>query len=284
MTNSSGTPSAAGSVWNDGDPMASLAALYGSTCARAQGQIDWYKSHVRWKRRFSWALRAFALIFIGIGSLLPLALAASLALGLKANQVYFGWGYVAFAIAAGCVGFDKFFGFSSGWLRYIKTQLILETGLDQFGLDWASLVAKVANGKPSQDQVQTMIKRLQSFAQFADSQVQQETDAWILEFQTNLAELAKAAEAKAQAQRPGQVLLSVTNAGELDQPINATIDGVETKQAEGGQITFFSVSPGDHRIVATGSKGGQLHSASQTVHVPPGGQASVSMTLAPPNP
>lgn len=282
MTSPSAVPSAAGPVWNDSDPMASLASLFGSACARAQEQIGWYKTHVRWKRRFSWCLRAAALIFISIGSLLPLAGAASLTLGLSPNKVYFGFGYVAFAIAAGCVGFDRFFGFSSGWLRYIKTQLILESGFDQFRLDWVSLLAKVAGGKPTPDQVQTMIKRLETFVQFTDSQVQQETNAWILEFQTNLAELAKAADAQAQAHRPGQVLVSVNNAGDLDQPITATLDGVDTKEAQGGQITFFNVPPGDHRVVAASAKAGEPHNGSQSVHVPAGGQASVSMTLTPP--
>lgn len=282
MTSSSAAPPSTDPVWNDSDPMASLNALYVSTCDRAQQQIGWYSEHVRWKRRFSWCLRAAALIFIGIGSLLPLVGAAILALGLSRNHVDFGFGYVAFAVAAGCVGFDKFFGFSSGWLRYIKTQLILESGLDQFRLDWVSLVAKVVGGKPTPDQVQTMIKRLQSFSEFTDSQVQQETNAWILEFQTSLAELAKAADARAEAQRPGQVLLSVSNAGELDQPITATLDGIDTKEAQGGQVTFFNVPPGSHRIVAMSAKAGEPHNSSQSVQVPPGGQASVSMRLTPP--
>lgn len=267
------------SFWDEHDPMASLAALYRAAVDRAQAHIEWYKAHVRWKRRFSWSLRAAALLFVGIGSLLPLVGAASLTLGLSANRVYFGFGYVAFAIAAGCVGFDRFFGFSTGWLRFIKTQLLLEAGLDQFRLDWVSLVAKVQGGKPTDDEVQRMLKRLQAFTQFTDSQVQQETNAWILEFQTNLAELAKAAEARAEAQRPGQVLVSVSNAADFDRPVTASLDGVETKQAEDGQLIFFGVSPGDHRVVISGAKGGQPHQDARMVHVPPGGETSVSMTL-----
>ncbi|MGH9396694.1 MAG: SLATT domain-containing protein [Terriglobia bacterium] len=281
MTNSANTASAPLPVWDENDPMGSLATLFRFTYEKGQKRIDWYKDNVTGMRFGSRLCRGAAIIFIGIGSLLPLVGAASVGLGWDAKKIPFGFGYVAFALAAGCLGYDKYFGLSTGWLRYIKTQLALEAGLDQLRLDWMSLIAKVQGNKPTPDQIQVLLKRLQIFVQFVDAQVQQETNAWILEFQTNLAELAKAAQVRADAQKPGQVLVTVSNAKDLDPAFTASLDGIETKQADGGQCMFFDVPPGDHRVLVTGAKAGQPYQDSQIVSVPPGGKSSISLTLMP---
>ncbi|MDE3180205.1 MAG: SLATT domain-containing protein [Acidobacteriota bacterium] len=269
-------------VWSENDPMGSLAALFQAAVDKCQEQINWYKTNLRWKRWGSRACRAVAIILIGIGSLLPLVAAAVVGSGLwDSHKIYFGFGYVAFALAAGFLGFDKYFGLSTGWLRFIRTQLVLEGGVDKLKLDWVALIAMVQGGKPTPDQVQALLRRLQTFTQFVDSTVEQETNAWILEFQASLAELVKAAEANANAQKPGQVLVSVSNAKELDSSFAASLDGVITKQNEGGQFLFHDVPPGDHRVLVTGSKSGQPQQDAQIVTVPPGGKCSVSLTLTP---
>lgn len=269
-------------VWDENDPMGSLAALFRSTYETGLERIEWYRRNLKWKRIGSRFFRAAAIILIGIGSLLPLVVTASIGFGWNASRIPFAFGYVAFALAAGCLAYDKYVGLSTGWIRYIKTQLVLEAGLDRLRLDWISLIAKVQANKPTPDQVQILLKRLQTFVRFVDAQVQQETDAWILEFQTSLAELAKAAQARADAQQPGQVLVTVSNAKDLDGgPVIASLDGMESKQAEGGQCMFFDVPPGDHQVRVTGAKGGRTHQDSQIVSVQPGGKSSVSLTLTP---
>jgi hypothetical protein len=55
-------------------------------------------------------------------------------------------GYLFLALAAAFVATDKFFGFSSGWIRYIRTGQVLMKELAEFRMDWAMLMAK--RGEP----------------------------------------------------------------------------------------------------------------------------------------
>jgi hypothetical protein len=82
------------------------------------------------------------------------------------------WGYVVFAIAAGFVVGDKLFGFSTGWIRFIKTQLTLESALTELRYDWLALFAKLSGDVLTQEQIQTLIQRLKTFVVFVHAQVQ----------------------------------------------------------------------------------------------------------------
>lgn len=46
------------------------------------------------------------------------------------------WASIVLGIAAGLVMLDRFFGFSTAWVRYISTELHLRQILDEFRLDW----------------------------------------------------------------------------------------------------------------------------------------------------
>jgi SMODS and SLOG-associating 2TM effector domain 2 len=58
-------------------------------------------------------------------------------------------GYLLIGLAGGCVALDRFFGYWSGWIRYITTALALEKSLDEFRLEWARNPAKL-RGQPLQ--------------------------------------------------------------------------------------------------------------------------------------
>ncbi|HEX5482807.1 MAG TPA: SLATT domain-containing protein [Terriglobia bacterium] len=285
MTDSTGANEVHGPLfptWDEKDPLGSLKALFHFTVERGLSQIDWYKRNVAGVRWGSRVCRCAAIIFISIGSLLPLIAAAGIGLGWNGRKIPFEFGYVAFALAAGFLGFDKYFGLSTAWIRYIKTQLALEAALHQLQLDWVALLLKIQASSPAPDQIQAAVRRLLTFVQYMDAQIQQETDAWVLEFQANLAELAKAAQVRAEAQKPGQILVTVTNAAEFDDAPAVTLDGTETKQVESGQCNFLFVPPGDHQIQVIASKAGKPFRASQTPNVSAGGTSRLSLTLTPP--
>ena len=92
------------------------------------------------------------------------------------------------ALGAAIVGFDKFFGLSTGWMRFIVTQLSLERVLQEFHYDWAFLLAQ-----RQEQQVKTnipLLQRARDFTLKVEDLVKQETDAWVQEFQSDIAELA----------------------------------------------------------------------------------------------
>ena len=62
-----------------------------------------------------------------------------------------GWATIALALAAGLVGLDHFFGFSSGWMRYRDTELQLTRLRHQFGYAWQEAL----HGPPRRHRVTT---------------------------------------------------------------------------------------------------------------------------------
>jgi hypothetical protein len=168
--------------------LAGLGELFIWAEGLAQESIDWYLSEKRHKARWSRSLRAAAVIFVTLGGAVPLA-------ALTAGKAALGnWGFVLIGFAAGCLTYDRFAGYSSAWLRYMATATRLRVLLNDFQLDWVKLMAAVGAGEPSVEQVGIMIDAVQSFARSVNDVIVGETQAWLVEFNANLAELKTRAE------------------------------------------------------------------------------------------
>jgi len=124
-----------------------------------------------------------------------------------------------------------------------------------------------------------MIQRLRSFMVVVNGQTQKETEAWVMEFQANLADLEKAAKARAQEQKPGRVEVTASNAQTLEPGVTASLDGMETRAVEGTSCVFGSVAPGPHIVLVKGMKGAKMFQVSEIIRVQPDSVASVSLAL-----
>jgi hypothetical protein len=269
-------------AWDSSNPAASLATLYVASVEKARQQIGWYKVKVRPKRVGSWFCRLAAIVLLGLAALIPLLKAALSSAGIVPAgrmNVAFELGYVFAAIAAGVIAFDKYFGLSTGWIRYIQTELALEAALDELQYDWVALLAKIQGQNPAAEQCQAMIQRLRSFVVLVNSKTQQETEQWVMEFQANLADLEKAAKARAQEQKPGRVEVTVTNAQAFEPGVTASLDGMEARALEGTSSVFGSVSPGPHIVLVKGKRGDKTLQTSEIIRVQPDSATSVSLTL-----
>jgi hypothetical protein len=165
------------------DPEVALALLYRHAEARAIDAVDWYLEDKRGKRTWSRGLRVVAILLVIAGGLQPVLDAAGPGRGEPA------WGYVLLALAAACVGFDRFFGLSSGWMRNITTAQALRRRLELLQYDWAVECAKAATRTVDGKQVLTRVGLLRAFADDAAVLMQQETSEWVTEFQSNLGQL-----------------------------------------------------------------------------------------------
>jgi hypothetical protein len=186
---------------------------------------------------------------------------------------------VAFATAAALVLADKFFGLSSGWMRFIKTQITLERALTEFRCDWVMLLSKLPAQSPPPDQILLLLQRVKDFSSLVYAQVQQETEAWILEFQSNLAELDKTARAQAEARKPGSIEVVVANAADFDGGVLALLDGAEEKKIVGGKGLFAVVTPGPHEVRVRGTKAGKTFEANEVIKVAPDAVAPATLTI-----
>jgi hypothetical protein len=176
-------PTAAMEEWQDTE--AALTQLYRYAEGRAIDAVDWYLHDKRGKRGWSRGLRLVAILLVVAGGLQPLLDAAAPGTGRTA------WGYVLLAMAAACIGVDRFFGLSSGWMRSMTCAQALERRLEQLQYDWAAECARSAARTIDPKQVQNRLALLRVFSDDVAALMQQETAEWVLEFQSSLLRLER---------------------------------------------------------------------------------------------
>ena len=165
------------------DPNQAFTTLYRHAEGKAIETMNWYLRDKRGKKRWSRALRALAIALAAGGGVLPLLSAARPGMGGAS------WGYVLLALAAACIGFDRFFGLSSGWMRDVTTAQTIQRRLERFQLDWAVECARAASGPIGSMQVLNRFELLRAFGEDLLDFVRHETAEWVVEFQSSLAQL-----------------------------------------------------------------------------------------------
>jgi len=270
--------------WNDsGETQKSIQEIYRYAEASADASIAWYGRKKNNKASMSRLLRGLAIVFTTIGGLMPIIRAlrpyTAQAPPTLLNLDYGQLGYLFLGLAAACVAFDRFFGFSSGWMRYITSKMTLERMLSEFRLDWAMMVAKLGENSPTTDQVQLMIQRLKEFLVAINTHVEQETQTWVSEFKTNLAEIEKTATTQRESARPGAIDITVTNGMDTEDGFTVALDGMEVKRIRGTKYQIGYVPPGPHKIAVTGTIKGESLDASELANVAPGEIAKVTLAL-----
>lgn len=161
-----------------------LDVLYLHVENKARKMIGWYINKKRSPARWSRWLRFLAIMFAGIGGLCPLLQNLG---GYNFNQL----GYVALGLMAAILGFDKFFGFSSAWMRYMLTQIRLQKMFAEFQLEWLKRRSFVDKDL-SKEKAEELFGFLQAFQVSLLAEVEQEIQSWVAEFQSNLLQLDKA--------------------------------------------------------------------------------------------
>jgi hypothetical protein len=266
-------------AWRSPDEVeGSISAAYAYAEARALEAINWYLREKRPNAVGSRVLRFLAIVLATLGGLAPIIasvgwLSARYAVNL--GQL----GYVLLGLAAACVGLDKLFGYSSAWMRYMMSALVLQRALSEFRLDWAMMIAKLKGQSPTTDQIQLMLQRLKEFVVLVDTEVERETQTWIAEFQSNLAEIERTAKAQVETSRPGAIDITVTNGMDTADGVTISLDGMVVKTVRGTKYQIGYVPPGPHKVSVTGTIDGKPLDASELVNVPPGVIAKVAMAL-----
>ncbi len=179
-------------MWSDQERRESLELLFERLEERAIEAVAWYMRRKRLRALLSQGLRLCALTFASLGGLIPLIAAVRITpitLPPETGQL----GYVAFAMAAGSVAIDRFFGLSTAWMRYMISALAIQRALADLQLDWAMMQARLGSRAPNAKESDAMLLRLKRFQDTMMQIIEQETQGWVAEFQTNLSELARLA-------------------------------------------------------------------------------------------
>ncbi|MFG2224451.1 SLATT domain-containing protein [Streptomyces sp. NPDC048644] len=162
-----------------GEPADRLDALYQWTEEGALRAADWYLHDRLGKRRGARALRTGAAAGVSAGAALPLLDLAGAWHGAAP------WGYLLLLIAAVCVGCDRYFGVTAGWMRDMATAQAIHRRLEALQFDWASEsvreVLGPADGTAS-EAAERCLGVLRRFHEDIADLVRSETADWMAEF------------------------------------------------------------------------------------------------------
>lgn len=287
-------------LWDPADVPGSLKRMKDYVESEATKAIAWYWAAKRSKAAWSRTLRVLAIVFSTAAGIVPIAVAISAASKDGKEPGPTGlWVSLLLGLAAGIVGFDHFFGFSSGWIRYVITATGIQNALEEFRMDWGVLSAHLAT-PPTTEQVAALVERAKAFRVAVSGMVLDETKAWATEFQSNMAQLEKDVKASFEEQRtkaeqdmkarnvatrPGSIELKVPNALTADgHKFTVLLDGTkpptpeETVEGSTGWSRTM-VLPGQYRLIVSALRKGEKVQASKIVKVEPDAISSVDMEL-----
>lgn len=167
----------------------------------------WYLADRVWKRRAARALRGGAASGAVLAAGLPLLDLAEVMDGAAP------WGYLSLLLSFACVGADRFFGVTSGWMRDMATAQAVQRRLQALQFDWASENVREVLG-PTEGTAGEAAERclavLRRFSEDVTELVRAETADWMGEFRRG--DVPAAARGTADGGR-GEVAVPVGGAG-----------------------------------------------------------------------
>ncbi|MFC9030601.1 SLATT domain-containing protein [Streptomyces arboris] len=162
-----------------GEPAERLDELYRWAESGALATAEWYLTDRVWKRRGARALRLGTAAGVVAGAALPLL---DLTGTLSGSA---GWGYLSLLLGAACMGCDRYFGLTSGWIRNLATAQAVQRRLQVLQFDWASECVREMLG-PSEGTASEAAERclgvLRRFSEDITELVRSETADWMVEF------------------------------------------------------------------------------------------------------
>lgn len=241
---------------------------------KAMDAISWYIKNKRTKANGSRILRISAILLILLGAVSPI-LQATDWLPFKDCQ----YGYIAFAIAATCIALDKFLGFSTSWMRYMTTAIKLQKALAEFQADWVLLWAEVSDNTPTVEQQRKILQRIKEFRLKIFTEIEQETQIWTNEFQSNLTQLDSVANSKQESRQPGILDLKVTNGHLAELGLTVLIDGITVAHTRQERVQIGHIFPGQHEVMVHGIADGKELRTSSVINMTAGATVDLKLSL-----
>lgn len=283
--------------WDEEHCDESLKSVYDHVVRDAKDAIDWYLKARKPKKYGGLVIRGSAVVLISAAGLLPLIAALK---GTNSSPPIWLeplFASVAVGVAAALVAFDKFFGFSSAWMRFMTAELALRTALEEFEMDWYAQRAALRGQNPTADQVVQLLARCKEFVVKVNGIVAEETQGWVNEFKSSLSqvdEAVKAAEseaktradaatlaakAQADASKPGALNVEITNLEKATLPWTLWVDGVEKQKVSGATAAVAQLTPGHHTIRVFAVVDGKERTAEKVFDVAANSTAEAKITI-----
>lgn len=171
--------------WSPNSRTDSLSKVFEHAMDVSNTAQRWYAGKHPSKRKWGRALRIVGLLLAGAGAIIPIISEISSKSGKPAIAP--GWAAVALGLAAGCGILDRFFGFSSAWMRYIVAEQRLERQRSDFEYQWNKARTNLTT-PPSDTEVEKLLTLARDNVKKVGDVIDRETSEWLTEFRGALSE------------------------------------------------------------------------------------------------
>ena len=190
MTDSPTVPASEGSnvavatIRPSDDTPQGLQEIYDALVAKAESAMAWYESRQRSKKLGARFVRSAAILLGALTAIIPslIAMMPERIFGdfpvVRLNPI----ATITGVAAATAILFDKFYGFSSSWGRFITTYQKIQQDLEDFKIGWRRQILKLnSNMPPSDEQILAVYDFLGAFLKAVNDSVRAETSAFTSE-------------------------------------------------------------------------------------------------------
>ena len=176
--------------WNEDRATDSLISVYEHVTKQTIRAVGWYIDGKNAKRKWARRLRVAGILGVGLAGALPIISQVSEQNGDPVIDP--AWASIALVAAATIVALDHFFGFSSGWVRYVRAELRIQQMLNEFQMDWQMARASLSQQNPKSEDVQHLLQLAKAFVVEVGAIIQNEATDWAAEFQRTVTRLDEA--------------------------------------------------------------------------------------------
>jgi hypothetical protein len=264
-------------AWQSGKLAEPLGQLFDCVVKEANDSITWYKIRRKPKQLGGQILRVGAIIFAAIAGLVPVV--GEIFQDNGRPSIAPGWATVALAIAGLVVLLDRFWGFTSAWVRFMLSQQELGEALRKFQFDWEEDKISWDGPEPTIKQATAMIASCKMFMMQVHTIVRRETNLWASEFQNVITIVDQTAKAAEQVKEPGAITVQVTNGDQCQNGWKLSIDGGSETTYSGRSVALPKIQPGIRAIRVIGTVNGVEKRDEKSVSVISGGVENIELTL-----
>ncbi len=263
--------------WSSNKAEESLQIVFDKTIIVGYQAINWYSTSKKSKKWWAQTIRVCSILLGALAAILP---TIGDMIGKNGSTgIPGGFTTICLGGAGTLLLFDKYFGFSSAWMRYISAELQLRQIMQEFELDWENERASWQGNTPSIDQVNQMLARCKAFTSQISTIIRDETNVWVQEFQNTIKTLDESIKARPAVTDSGALNLTITNEDVAKEGWEIIIDNGNAERIKGYTAGKRNLIPGKHEVMLKANIGGRDLQAGKVILIPAGGICEEKMTL-----
>ena len=245
--------------WADGQRLRSLETLHETVSKKIDITAGWYMRGKKWRRKFGRTVRVGAMVLATLAAAQPtIAEICRAQDGLWSRP---GVATIFALVAAALLLLDRFFGASTGWVRYITAGLALNDLRDELEGAWRlECSAWASQEEPNIEQTKHALTLLHGFIARVNDVVRVETESWKAEFQTALQQVEEYARAAPRKVEQSGLKVVIANFDKTDGSWKISLNGGPPESVTGPEKTY-TVTPGQMQIAVEAN----LHGAGKKV-------------------